>query len=187
MVTIPKCVFLALGMPSSLGWCKISTEWLVTATFCHWLYTIAADLMEFDSMFLDVVDSLFVYVMFFFYGLFFSGFIWVVLANLGCLFHQIRWECLDGWEWNVTYFGVILLNFDYDYDWIEGLKIHGFVTVPTLFDGLGIQHDRIFSMRFLPRKKCIQTYLINGAVSWNLNGWSAVSNGDDQEWMVNGQ
>jgi hypothetical protein len=42
-------------------------------------------------------------------------------------------------------------------------------------------------MRFLPRNKCIQTYLINGAVSWNLNGWSAVSNGDDQEWMVNGQ
>ena len=123
----------------------------------------------------------------FVYGLFFSGFIWVVLANLGCLVHQIRWECLDGWEWNVTYFGVILLNFDYDYDWIEGLKIHGFVTVPTLFDGLGIQHDRIFSMRFLPRKKCIQTYLINGAVSWNLNGWSAVSNGNDQEWMVNGQ
>lgn len=74
MVTIPKCVFLALGMPSSLGWCKISTEWLVTATFCHWLYTIAADLMEFDSMFLDVVDSLFVYVMFFF--------LWVVFFRV---------------------------------------------------------------------------------------------------------
>lgn len=62
----------------------------------------------------------------------------------------------------VTYFGVILWNFDYD--WIEALKIHGFVTVPTLFDGLGIQHDRILNMRFFYQQNCIQTYLINGAV-----------------------
>ena len=71
--------FLALGMPSSLGFCKISTAWLVAATFCYWLYTIAADLMEFDSMFLDVVDSLFVYVMFFF-------FFWAVFLGLFGLF-----------------------------------------------------------------------------------------------------
>ena len=89
---------------------------------------------------------------------------------------------MDGWEWNVTYFGVILLNFGYD--WIEALKIHGFVTVPTLFDGLGIQHDRIFNMCFLPKKMHSNisnqwSCIMDG--QWSLatikNGWS----------MVNGQ